>query len=73
MTRKEIKGISINIRNVSKNIHEFKIILREMGTEFDFISLVETWTNEDQSDKLGIHLVNYSIIWGKNNITKTEE
>lgn len=42
LTGKEIKGISINIRNVSKNIDEFKIILREMGTEFDFISLVET-------------------------------
>lgn len=59
-----LKLIHNNIRSISKNIEEFKLLLQNCEVEFDFIVLTETWRISDISL---FHIEGYSTVYNEGN------
>lgn len=55
----------MNIRNVNKNLDEFKIILKEAGEKFDFIVMSETWTNRKEAYYQMKNIEGYNLEWSE--------
>lgn len=65
-----IKGINMNIRNVTRNIDQFNALLDEIGICWDFFSFSETWVNEEQAKNYGIDFREYHMVWSKDKYNK---
>lgn len=67
---KNITGIHMNIRNVMKNIEQFKIYLNSINENIDFIVMTETWVNERQALNYGVKIDGYNLEWSTEKYNK---
>lgn len=57
--RKLFKGMHMNIRNMGKNIDEFKSMIKETKIEYDIIGLTECWSTEEEARIFNKEIDNY--------------
>lgn len=61
-----IKGLQMNIRNLKKNVEQFKIMLDRINIFYDFIGLTECWSSEKEVDQSQISIHGYDNVHTKN-------